>query len=162
MSLLTVKHVIKSLTTGMCCLVTVETTSSITFALGQLTTERDTMCPSTVKHVINILTTGMSGLVTLETISSISFALCQLTAEGTKCVPLDCEARFQQSNHKNVKLGNHGDSFIDYFCLGVIDDGEGHIVSLLTVKHFINHLTNGMSDFVSMETIFPLLLPRGN
>ena len=47
MSLLTVKHVIKSLTTGMCCLVTMETASSITFALGQLTTERDTIFPST-------------------------------------------------------------------------------------------------------------------
>ena len=75
MSLLTVKHVIKSLTTGMCCLVTMETASSLLLPWGQLTTKRDTMCPSTVKHVINSVTTGMSGLVTLETISSISFVL---------------------------------------------------------------------------------------
>ena len=35
-------------------------------------------------------------------------------------------------------------------------------MSLLTGKHFINNLTNGMSDLVSMETIFQLLLPWGN
>ena len=43
MSLFTIKRFINYLTTGMSCLVTMETISSINFALGQLKTERDTM-----------------------------------------------------------------------------------------------------------------------
>ena len=46
MSLSTVKHFISNLTTGMSDLVAIETVPWITSALGYLTTERDTLCPS--------------------------------------------------------------------------------------------------------------------
>ena len=45
MSLLTEKHFINNLTTGMMDLITMETVSSISFALGQLMTERDIIVP---------------------------------------------------------------------------------------------------------------------
>ena len=45
MSLFTMKHFINNLTTGMMDLVTMETVPSISFALGQMTTERDTIVP---------------------------------------------------------------------------------------------------------------------
>ena len=46
MSLFTMKHFIKNLTTGMSCLLTMETILLISFALQVLRSERDKLCPS--------------------------------------------------------------------------------------------------------------------
>ena len=54
MSLFTMKHFINNLTTGMMDLVTMETVPSISFALGQMTTEGDIVSLSTGSNLSTI------------------------------------------------------------------------------------------------------------